>query len=232
MYEISSSSSDSSSQSKDSKSSLSSTSLVWSQYFDDSDWGAIDGTWNDLSDRWESAEAGDQIVLIEAEGDWADGYRPTKMRLTIEIPGHANANLNISVSSMDDSIYSVSNMNVVSEESFECDLTFAGSASHDDIRTARASQENGYQFYITNIEFLSEEAPPSSSLSKTSKSSISESSRSCSHSKISLSSDSLSVSSISWRREIAAVFNLIENTNVSLSSSESSQSIRSFPKGY
>lgn len=231
------SSQSSSSLSKDSKSSSQSSDqhLIWNEFLHDEEWDPSKGSWSEANNRWESEQVGlpgeySQNIYIEAPETWIVHYRPTRMRLTVEIPGQTSALFSVYLSPV---ALTDEDFTFVSGVPLEFYLTFSGPETWEDIESLMLSQADNYPFYITNIEFFSEEISSVSSLSSLSSSADSKSysfySRSLSS--ISRSSPSFSDSSKSHRREIANEFEIGEDTNVSSASSESSVSSRSFDIG-
>ena len=213
-----------SSQSSESSSSESSASSQmegdWVSYFDNTYW-QIDsafpvGNWD--GSKWNSEDDGGvQACLLEAIGTWKNGYKPTRVRITLTGVSNVNmyfVNLNEeTIIGPDQLIHSGSEVTLTFPDAY--DMAYMG-----------WYLTGSSPFSITNIEFdnlggsISSE---SSSESLSSESSSSQSSQSSSSSESSLSSESSPESPSSTSSQSS------ESSNSSESSSPSSESSNANP---
>ena len=116
----------------------------WQQIFDDSFWEPFggNGTWNDSTQQWE--HTGNKVYLTPI-GTWADGYRPTKLRVTHD--GSVWFNL-----FLENVLETYIVIDIDSPSGTENDTTFPTSGSDHDIYKlfCISNFEN-----LTNIEFWS-----------------------------------------------------------------------------
>ena len=122
---------------------------VWTSYFDNTKWAEdFKGTWNGAQNRWDSE---DSQLYIVTTGSWHVGYRPSKIRATIQWVT-TDPELNIDIfdncsawNSLTDPEglwpfrENLQELVIFDQVSDFCELDFAGS---------------GQEFYVTNIEFL------------------------------------------------------------------------------
>ena len=124
----------------------------WTSYFDNTKWAEdFKGTWNGAQSRWETEDGG-QLYIVPT-GSWYVDYRPSKIRVTYELPIPGDPDLNIDLwdncSTWTPSLTdpggtypwraSLEEIIIVGQTADFCELDFASA---------------GLEIYVTNIEFL------------------------------------------------------------------------------
>ena len=56
--------------------------VIWESKFDDTHWSIVNGVWN--GSAWDSVGSPFALIWLQTIGTWANGYAPTKVRLTFE----------------------------------------------------------------------------------------------------------------------------------------------------
>ena len=118
---------------------------AWAQYLDDTYWETDEqASWN--VDHWDFE--GDYGVSIKPLGTWADGFRPSKMRITHDY----GAGLDLILANDGEPGWAF-NGEVISGTEYALD--FSGYADGDILYLWHDAGEEGCDFDITNIEFFS-----------------------------------------------------------------------------
>ena len=114
----------------------------WVQHFDDNDWTAVNGSWNGV--EW--LPGGDSKLELAVAGTWADGYRPTTVRVTLS----SGLQVHLEITAVSPAPLEMIYDNVSYTTGTEGTLGFDGVTSNDDIGTL----EHDSAYHVTNIEFL------------------------------------------------------------------------------
>jgi len=117
----------------------------WVQHFDDNDWTVDIGTWDAVNQEWDSDPGTWDYIHLQVKRTWADGYRPTKIRVT-----HNGGS--VSMYSQDyDGPPNAPFEDTALTSGEEVNANFAGSGSTYDLY--RLQFDGTGNWSITNIEF-------------------------------------------------------------------------------